>query len=107
MPGAITVDTVGETAAVQWLDDKGDTDAAAPAGAFITYTSDNPAAATIDSNGAITPVAEGTTNIGATIADVNGNPILEPDGVTAFSVATVLVTVSAGAAVGAGLSLSV
>lgn len=113
MPGQITVDTTNETVTLAFADDKGDTDAAAPDGAVVTFTSDNPSVATVatDSSnsfqGDITPVAEGTANIGATIADASGNPITEPDGVTPFSVSPVAVTVSAGAADSATLTLSV
>jgi hypothetical protein len=108
MPGTITVDTTNEQAAVNYVDDKGDTDAPAPEGAVVTYVSDNPAVATVDpTSGKVAPVAEGTANISATIADAAGQPILEPDGVTPFSVQPVAVTVGPGAAVGAGLSLSV
>lgn len=113
MPGTITVDTTNETVSLQWVDDKGDTDAVAPAGAVVTFTSDNESVATVTVDGSnplqgdISLVAEGSANIGATIGDADGNPILEPDGVTPFSVEPVAVTVSAGDAVGASLSLSV
>lgn len=106
MGGQITVDTTNEQASVVFVDDKGDTDAPAPEGAVVTYTSDNEAVATVDSTGKVTPVAEGTANIGATIADASGNPIMEPDGTTPFAVQPVQVTVGPGQAVGAELSLS-
>lgn len=107
MGGQITVDTTTEQASVVFVDDKGDTDAPAPEGAVVTYTSDNEAVATVDpASGKVTPVAEGTANIGATIADASGNPIMEPDGTTPFTVQPVPVTVGPGAAVGAALSLS-
>lgn len=109
MPGAINVDTTNETVSIGFVDDKGDTDAAAPDGAVVAYTSDNEAVATVDpTSGAITPVAEGTANIGATLTAADGSPLLEADGVTPFPApATVAVTVSAGAAVGDALTLSV
>jgi hypothetical protein len=113
VPGQISVDTVGESATIEWVDDRGDTNAPAPAGAVVTFTSDNPAVATVATDatnplqGDVTPVAEGTANIGATIADASGNPILEPDGVTPFTVASVAVTVGPGAADSATLVLSV
>jgi hypothetical protein len=113
MPGSITVDTTNETALVEFVDDKGDVNAPAPAGAVVTFTSDNPSVATVATDatnplqGDVTPVAEGTANIGATIADASGNPILEPDGVTPFTVASVAVTVGPGAADSATLVLSV
>lgn len=113
MAGAITIDTSNETALVEFIDDHGDTNAPAPAGAVVTFTSDNEAVATVATDatnplqGDVTPVAEGTANIGATIADASGNPILEPDGVTPFTVASVAVTVGPGAADSATLVLSV
>lgn len=109
MPGAINVDTTNETVSISFVDDKGDTDATAPDGAVIAYTSDNEAVATVDpTSGAITPVAEGTANIGATLTAADGSPLLEADGSTPFPApATVPVTVSAGAAVGGALTLSV
>jgi hypothetical protein len=114
MAGQITVDTTNETATLAYLDDKGDTDAAAPAGAVATFTSSDPAVATIAANpanpnvGDITPVAEGSTDIGVTLANADGSPVLEADGSTPFPTpAAVTVTVGAGAAVGDSLTLSV
>jgi hypothetical protein len=114
MPGQITVDTTNETATLEWLDDKGDTNAAAPSNAsgaaVVTFTSDNAAVATVGTGNpaAVTPVAEGTANIGATIAYPDGTAVLEADGVTPFPTpATVAVTVGPGAAVGDALVLSV
>lgn len=114
MPGTITVDTTNETATVAFVDDKGDTDAAAPAGVVVSFASDNEAVATIAVGatnplvGDITPVAEGTANISATLANADGTPVLEADGVTPFPTpAPVAVTVGAGAAVGDSLVLSV
>ena len=81
-----------------------------PDGAAVPqFTSDNPAVATIDAtSGAITPVAEGTTNIGvAPLAYPDGSPVTEADGTPFAPIDSVAVTVSAGAAVGAALSLSV
>ncbi len=112
MPGTITVDTANETANVNFVDDKGDTNAAAPDGIIIAFTSDNPAVATITADpsnplqGNITPVAEGTANIGVTFTGADGTPFLEPDGVTPFTAAPAVLTVTAGAAVGADLTLS-
>jgi hypothetical protein len=114
MPGAINVDTTNETVTVSFVDDKNDTNAAAPAGVVITFTSDNAAVVTVATDAAnplqgdVTVVAEGTSNLGATLANADGTPLLEADGVTPFPApATVAVTVSAGAAVGASLVLSV
>jgi hypothetical protein len=106
MPGQITVDTTNETATIDFVDDHGDV-AAAPAGAVVAFTSDNPAVATIAADSAnplqgdVTPVSVGTANLSATITGA-----FEPDGVTPFTVASVAVTVSAGAAAGADLVLS-
>ena len=108
MPGAINVDTQNETVTVSFVDDKGDTNADGPAGAVVTFTSDNAAVVTaaLDAKnplqGNVTVVGEGTANLGATLANADGTPVLESDGVTAFpDPAPVAVTVSAGAAVGA------
>lgn len=112
MAGQITIDTVNESATVEFLDDHGDV-TNAPNGAVVTFSSDNPAVLTIAPDpvvpyqGDVTPVAVGSANVGATIADANGNPILEPDGVTPFAVASALVTVSPGPAATAELVLSV
>ena len=113
MPGSITVDTTNETATVHFVDDKGDTDAAAPEGIVVTFASDTPTVATIAADpanplqGNITPVAEGTANISVTFTNADGTPFLEPDGTTPFTAQPVALTVTAGAAVGADLSLSV
>jgi hypothetical protein len=107
MPGQITVDTTNETATIDFVDDKGDV-VTAPAGTVVAFTSDNTAVVDVTNDpsnpfqGDVRVVAAGTANIGATITGV-----FEPDGVTPFTVASVLVTVSPGAAVGAELVLSV
>lgn len=118
MPGQITVDTTNETATFGFVDDKGDTDAAAPTSpdgspVVVTFASDNAAVATVVTDasnplqGDIIPVTEGTANISATLANADGTPVLEADGVTPFPTpAAVAVTVSAGAAVGDALTLS-
>lgn len=114
MPGQITVDTTNEVATLAFEDDHGDLNAAPPSNesgpAVVSYTSDTPTAATIDpTSGAITPVAEGVTNIGvAPLLYPDGSQVFEADGVTPFPVPDpVPVTVGAGAAVGDALSLSV
>ena len=109
MPGQITVDTVNEIVSIQWVDDKGDTDATGPVGAVVTYASDNPAAATIDpTSGAFSLLTEGSGNATATIANADGTPVLEADGVTPFPTpAPAPFTVGPGAAVGEALALSV
>ena len=108
MAGVITVDTGGKVK-LTFDDDKGDTDALAPDGAVITYTSDNEAVATVSSDpvnpleGDVSGVTEGSANIGATITNPDGSSVLEPDGITPFTVASVSVTVGAGLAVSATL----
>lgn len=108
MPTQITVDQSG-SALLEFLDDKGDTTAAAPAGAVITFTSDTPAVATVAPDASnplladIVGVTPGTASISATITDASGAPLLEPDGVTPFAVTPVAVTVDAGLAVSATL----
>ena len=107
MPGAITVDTTNETALVSFVDDKGDA-TAAPAGATASFTSDNPAAATVAADATnplqadISPVGLGVANISVALTGA-----LEADGVTPIpDPAAVAVTVSAGPAAGASFVLS-
>jgi hypothetical protein len=114
MPGQITVDTTNETVTLSFVDDHGDTDAAAPAGAVVVFASDNPAVATVALDASVpfqadvTPVAEGTANISATLTDASGNPLTEADGSTPFPAPdSVEVTVAPGSAVGDALTLSV
>ena len=119
MPGSITVDTTNETVTVEFEDDKGDTNASAPIAAsgsplVVTFASDNEAVATVATDGTnplqgdVTVVGEGSANLSASLAYADGTPVLEADGVTPFPApASVAVTVSAGAAVGDALVLSV
>lgn len=113
MPGQITVDTTNETATLTFVDDRGNA-TAAPAGAVVTYSSDNPGVVTIANDpanptqGDVTVVAIGTANLSASLADASGNPLFEADGVTPFPApAAVAVSVGPGAAVGDTLVLSV
>lgn len=118
MPGSITVNTTNETATLEFVDSLGDA-APAPVDAtgspvVVTFVSDNASAATVATDatnplqGDITPTGVGVANISATLAYADGTPVLEADGVTPFPVpAPVAVTVSAGAAVGDALVLSV
>lgn len=102
MPGTITVDTTNESASVGYVDDHNDP-TAAPAGSSVAYASSDPAVATIDSTGKITPVAIGVTQIAAHLSGA-----LEADGVTPIPDPTpVQVTVGPGPAAGAALVLSV
>jgi hypothetical protein len=110
----ITVDTTDGIASLSFEDDKGDTNAAAPAGLTAAFSSDNPAALTIANDatnplqGDITVVGEGVANVGVSLTDANGNsPPLEADGVTPWAaIDPVAVTVDPGAAVGAQLSVT-
>ena len=111
---SISVDTTNEIAVLSFVDDKGDTDAVAPAGLTVVFTSDNPAAlavapdATNPLQGDLTPGVEGVANLSVALTDANGNsPPLEADGVTPWAVPDpVAVTVTPGAATGAVLSVS-
>jgi len=119
MSGAITVDTTNETVTLGFVDDHGDTNASPPAAAsgaalVVTFASDNESVVTVATDGTnplqgdISVLAEGTANISATLAYADGTPVVEADGVTPFPApAAVAVTVSAGAAVGDDLVLSV
>lgn len=113
MPGAINVDTLNETVTLEFVDDKGDV-ATGPDGVVVVFNSDNSAVVTVTNDaisplqGDVTVVGEGTANLSATLANADGSPVLEADGVTPFPTpAPVAVTVSAGPAVGDSLVLSV
>lgn len=113
MAGAINVDTLNETVTLEFVDDKGDA-ADGPTGVVVTFASDNTAVVTVavdpanPMQGDVTVVGEGSANLSATLASADGSAVLEADGVTPFPVpAPVAVTVSAGAAVGDSLVLSV
>lgn len=114
MPGTITVDTTNETVTFVFDDSHGDTDVAEPTGAVVAFASSDPAVATIAVDatnplvGDIAVVAEGTSSISALVTNPDGTPFLEADGVTPFPTPDpVTVTVTAGAAVGDKLVLSV
>lgn len=104
MQGSITVDTTNSTATLAFTDDHGDTDAAQPDGSTVTFSSDNPAVASIAADSTnplqadITPAGEGSCNLIASVADANGNSLF-PD-------ASVQLTVKAGAATGDAFTLS-
>lgn len=113
MAGAINVDTLNETVTLEFVDDHGNA-ADGPTGVVVAFASDNESVVTVavDSanpmQGDVTVVGIGTANLSATLANADGSPVLEADGVTAFPVpASVAVTVSAGPAVGDSLVLSV
>lgn len=106
MSGTLSIDDLTKTAKVNYVDDKGDTDAAGPAGAVVTFAALTPTVSVDPATGKVTPVSEGPYSVGATIADAAGAPILEPDGVTPFTLTPVDGTVVAGVAVAAELSLA-
>jgi hypothetical protein len=110
MSGELTVDSAGKSVSVKFLDDKGDTDVAPPNGpdgatATLTFTSDNPAVATLATDptnplqGDITLLAEGTFTPGLEVRDSSNNPIMEADGVTTFDLTGAPQVVGPGAAV--------
>lgn len=112
-PTQVTVDTVNEIVRIEFEDDKGDTDAVAPAGSVATFTSDNPsviAVAPQDGDplvGVLSVLAEGTANIGATIVGPDGQPLVDSaSGAPWPPIDSVAVTVVAGAAVGARLDVT-
>lgn len=112
----ISVDDTTGKATAQFEDDHGDV-VAAPAGAVLTWTSDNASAVTVaadptDPTGATAhlSVAAGATagmsaNIGLGIADASGNPITAPDG-TALAATPVQVDLVAGPAAQVVLSVA-
>jgi hypothetical protein len=112
VPGQFTVDTVGQTVTLGFTDDKGDTNAPAPAGLDpLVWSSDSPAVtvandATNPLVGDITVVAEGSANISVGPLTVAGAPLTEADGSAFPAPAAAAVTVTAGAAVGDALVLS-
>ena len=95
MPAAvITVDTVGATVSLGGADDHGNP-ISLPAGTVVTFASDTDTVLTVGASSpgadaagnvtavaSLTPVALGTANLSATVADASGNPLLEADGVT-------------------------
>jgi hypothetical protein len=104
--GTLTVDTVNGTVTIQYTDDKGDTNAAAPADASPSFVSDNPSVLTVSADatnplqGDLVPVAEGVANVSASGLGT------APDG-TSFSASPIAITVTAGTATGADFVLSV
>lgn len=103
----LTVDSTNKTMTVGFLDDKGDT-TTAPAGASVSFGSDNPAAATVAADatdpwsGDITVVAEGSGNFTAALYGA-----MEADGVTAIAdPAPAPFTVGPGPAASASLTVN-
>lgn len=93
MASTFTVDEItGKTASIAWVDDKGDLNAAAPAGATVSgWASDTPAVLTIDPNTAIlTGITDGTAAITAIVTLADGS---------SFPVTADVVTLTPGAAV--------
>lgn len=107
----VTVDTTNETASVEFFDDHNDV-TAQPEGSVITFTSSDEAAATVTQRADDAKVADigilavGTTDIGASVADADGNPMTEPDGSAWAPIESTTVEVDPGAAVGARMSVA-
>lgn len=108
MPASITVDDTNKKITLSWLDDKGDTDAAAPAGAVATATVDNPTVLPLTPDPAnafawdIAGQTEGTATVTVSLLGAGGSNLTEADGTTPFPpVPPVSVTVTAGGAVSA------
>lgn len=106
MPGEITIDEANEVARFEFVDRINErTDP--PAGAVVTWSSDNEAIATVAQSAddplsaKVTPVSAGTCNI---VGAVSG--ATEPDG-TPFPNASASLKVDPGAAVGDRVVLSV
>jgi hypothetical protein len=118
MPGSINVDTTNETVTLGFTDDHDDVAEAPVDGSgspvVVTFTSSDETVVTVATDGTnplqgdVSVLAEGTSDLGATIAYADGTPVLEADGVTPFPTPEpVPVTVGAGAATGDALVLSV
>lgn len=112
MPSVINVDTLGEKLVLEFTDRTGEVTPDVPfqvdgvTPAIITYGTSDEAVATIDSSGSITPVGAGTVALSVDIANADGSPVLEADGVTPFNPAPVSVEVDPGAAVGARIAVT-
>jgi hypothetical protein len=114
----ITVDTVGATAVLAFLDDHGNA-AVVPNGpdgnpAVIAFASDDEGVLTVAIDpanpyqGDLTPVVAGSANISVTVNDAtSGTPVLLADGVTPIAPAAQDVIVAAGAATSATLTVNV
>lgn len=105
MPGELNVDQTGEIRIV-WIDDKGDTDAPRPDGAQVAFALSDPTIGTVAQDPAdpdhatLQPARDGEVNLTTSITDAAGNPLMEPDGTTPFSVPDYALTIRPGAAVG-------
>ena len=120
---ALTVDTTTGNAVLGFEDDHNDVTgppAGDGSGLVVTFTSDNPAVATVGSavagvdaegNGnfsaPISPLTMGEFNLSAEVANVSGAPLVDADGVTPFIQPTaVAVPVSAGQAIAGTLAVT-
>lgn len=104
-PPQVTVDEQNKSLGLKWVDDRGDTDAAAPPNAQVAYDGDNPAVATVDAQtGKITPVAEGMFNGSVSVTDSSTGQPFEFNG-TALALSPIAINVVAGAATGAELEI--
>jgi hypothetical protein len=120
---SISVDDTTGNAVLGFEDDKGDATGPPPgdgSGLVVTFASDNSAVATVgtaatstDAAGnttyetPIVPVAEGSFNLSATVANTSGAALTDADGTTAFVQPSPLaVTVTAGQAASGSLSVT-
>lgn len=112
MSAQLTVDDTNKQLVIEFLDDKGDTDAAPPASndgnpLVVNFTSTDPSVCGVAADpsnplvGALTVGNEGECQLGAEIQNGDGSQVMEPDGSTPFTVTPVDVTVGAGQAVSA------
>ena len=112
MPSTITVDDANKKIALQFDDDKGDTDAAAPANAVGVVTVDNPAVLPLTADASnpfawdIAGQTEGTATVTVTVNDATTGAPLQIVDATGATVpfgqpAPLAVTVGAGGAVSA------
>ena len=120
---SLTVDTTTGNAVLGFEDDKNDPTGPPTgdgSGLVVTFSSDNPAVATVGGavpassaagNGTyeapIAPASEGTFNLSAVVANASGAALVDADGVTPFVQPTaVAVPVSAGQAASGSLSVT-
>ena len=120
MATTFTVDDTAATATVQFTDDHGDAvpgpnDSVTGAPVVPVVTSDNASALTVgaatdNGNGSftfpLTPVAVGAANVGVTLANSDGSPVVDADGNPLAIPAASAVTVTAGPVAGLVLTTS-
>jgi hypothetical protein len=113
MPTIVTVDTTNETITLGFTDRIPEPTAPPANLGAVSFTSDNPAIATVavDPNnplvGDITPTGAGVVNLGiGPLVDTAGAPLLEADGTAFPQPDAQQLTVNPGAAVGDRLTLA-